>query len=72
MNVYINNKKLTVPESCSVKTVLETLTTNSESAPHPGACAIVVNQNFIPRSLYPVTLLKENDNIEFISPMQGG
>ncbi len=34
--------------------------------------AVVVNRNFIARSQYAATLLKNEDIIELISPMQGG
>jgi sulfur carrier protein len=34
--------------------------------------AVVINQQFIPRDRHASTVLKEGDNIELISPMQGG
>lgn len=35
-------------------------------------CAIALNRKFIPRAHYATTILKENDVIEIITPMQGG
>lgn len=36
------------------------------------ACAIAVNNHFIPMEKYQITLLKENDCVDVIVPMQGG
>ncbi|EKD70687.1 MAG: hypothetical protein ACD_46C00437G0006 [uncultured bacterium] len=38
----------------------------------PEQSAIVVNQHFIPKTNYANVLLRDNDTIELISPMQGG
>ena len=35
-------------------------------------CAIALNQHFIPRSEYANTVLKKNDQLELLTPMQGG
>jgi sulfur carrier protein len=34
--------------------------------------AVAINQHFIPRSDYAITELKSGDDIEILSPMQGG
>lgn len=37
-----------------------------------GNFAVAVNMEFIPRSLYGETLLREGDRVEIVLPMQGG
>ena len=34
--------------------------------------AIAINNKFIPKSLYPATILQEADQIDIIVPQQGG
>lgn len=34
--------------------------------------SVAINRNFIPRSQHHLTLLKNDDVIDIISPMQGG
>jgi sulfur carrier protein len=36
------------------------------------AFAVAINQNFVPRSDYAKTELKTGDQLEILSPMQGG
>lgn len=38
----------------------------------PKHFAVMVNDVFVPRSLYEKSLVKENDCLAFITPMQGG
>ncbi|GAA0207725.1 hypothetical protein GCM10009123_14030 [Kangiella japonica] len=37
-----------------------------------GNFAVAVNMEFVPRSLYAETVLKANDKLEIVEPMQGG
>lgn len=34
--------------------------------------AVAINQDFIPRSQHQSTLIKQDDAIEIVAPMQGG
>ena len=34
--------------------------------------AVAINENFIPKSNYASTEIKEGDNVELLTPMQGG
>ena len=34
--------------------------------------AIALNQNFVPKSEYPVTQLRHKDNLDIFIPIQGG
>ncbi len=36
------------------------------------AFAIAINKSFVPRSAYQAVTLKEGDQIELVSPVQGG
>lgn len=35
-------------------------------------CAVALNKQFIPRTEYEVTFLKEGDCVDVVSPMEGG
>lgn len=43
-----------------------------EQGYHQTYYAVAVNRRFIPRPLHKETMLKKGDEIEIISPMQGG
>lgn len=44
----------------------------AEFADESSAFAVAINQTFVPRSNYASTELKAGDDIEILSPMQGG
>jgi thiamine biosynthesis protein ThiS len=64
MNVFVCQEKKILPDSISLKEVLHDI-----KALH---CAVLVNSQFVPHSLHSSTYLKEGDQIELITPMQGG
>lgn len=39
---------------------------------HKQKFAIAINEQFIPKSAYADTILKDGDNVELLIPMQGG
>ena len=53
---------------------LQDLISNSDSFSHllTKKYAVVVNQNFIPKTDYSMTRLHENDQVEIFVPIQGG
>ena len=36
------------------------------------ACAVAVNETFIPKSCYAQTVLQDGDRVELLTPSQGG
>jgi sulfur carrier protein len=66
MNLLINGKQKKMKDGTSLLDVLELFNNSNEYF------AVAVNQEFIPRLEYSQHLLMENDNIEIVSPQQGG
>lgn len=66
MNIYINEKKLTLEKKISLAEILQ----------HEGlsdsCCAIALNRIFIPKVQHHQTYLQEGDCIDVVAPMQGG
>ncbi len=65
IRILINDETTTV----SVNNLEELV---KEINPEQGAFAVALNQEFVPRSEYNATPIQEGDNLEFLSPMQGG
>ena len=67
MQVKINGQQQTVDNNISVSNLLKLLNyTDSQSI------AVAINLEFIQRSNYASVLIKEQDDIEIVTPMQGG
>jgi sulfur carrier protein len=66
ITIYLNNQKHQINSNQSLQAFL--LARNHKELHF----AIVINNQFIPRTYYSTTLLDENDQIEIIVPMQGG
>ena len=65
MNILLNDKPMKA-NSPSLLELVKQHTTDEQ------ACAIAVNDEFVPRSEYHSTLLNDGDRIELLVPMQGG
>ncbi len=65
MQLIVNDETIEVPEKMSVTDFIQWFK-------QEGNFAIAVNMEFVPRSLYAETMLKEGDRIEIVLPMQGG
>ena len=65
MQLIVNDQTIEAPERMSVTDFIQWFKQD-------GNFAIAVNMEFIPRSLYSETMLKANDRIEIVLPMQGG
>lgn len=66
MNVSVNGQMQTIPEDMGIDQLLEYL------GYEPGAVAVAVNLEFVPRSDYSIRRLCESDQIEILSPISGG
>ena len=66
ISIQLNEQTLETSENISLAEFL------NQQNNMPTCFAIVINQQFIPKSLYQNTILKPSDQIELITPMQGG
>ncbi|MEN9277813.1 MAG: sulfur carrier protein ThiS [Thermostichus sp. DG_1_5_bins_95] len=65
MRVWINQEPHELPEGM---TLADAVATAAVNAPF----AVAVNQEFIPRSRYAETSLREGDRVEIVAPTVGG
>lgn len=68
IKIFVNGQEVNLPKDTTLITALSQAGFDVNKA----GCAIAVNCEFIPRSRYETTLLKENDVIEVLTAMQGG
>jgi sulfur carrier protein len=66
MKVVVNGNSIDVPEHLNVREILTYLGYEAPSL------AVAVNRNCIPRREFESTSILENDQIEILSPAQGG
>lgn len=65
MRLIVNDETLEVENGMSIADFIQWFK-------QEGNFAIAVNMEFVPRSLYAETILKEDDRVEIVLPMQGG
>ena len=65
MNLIINGKK----EKFATASLVEILNTRGYQGDY---FAVAVNRRCVPRSQYAATLVQEGDDLEILTPMQGG
>lgn len=66
IHIYINNQSVHLEKSCSLH---DFLMAQKYSDTH---FAVAINKTFIPKASYHSYLIQDGDNIETITPMQGG
>lgn len=66
MKITINGLPQEIPDSPSLQQLLKLQGVESEYI------AVAVNRKFVPRGTYEATYIHENDEVEILSPMQGG
>ena len=66
MEIRVNGETRTVPDGLTVAALLEA------SRVAPGTCAVACNLEFVPRSSYAQTVLRAGDDVEIVTPRQGG
>lgn len=66
MQIYFNEKPMQIAEKYSLAQLLM-----AQNLTHQGF-AVMINQQFVPRSAYDATFLQEQDRITIILPNQGG
>lgn len=65
IKILLNNEMVVIESDYSLDKLLSEKHYNN-------SFAIAINYNFIPRSEYKTTLLKDGDKVEVVAPMQGG
>jgi len=66
LTIYLNSKKLTFTTTITLDEILQN---NGYAAGH---FAIAINRQFIPRASYAARQLQDGDQIDIVTPMQGG
>ena len=66
LTLKLNNETITLASTLLLKDAL------NHWGYQDGPYAVAINQTFIPKSRYSMTVLNNNDHIEIVSPMQGG
>lgn len=66
MILLVNGEKKEIKEGANILDVMNTLENNSEFF------AVALNKNFIPKTQYTKVTLKENDQLEVVTPHPGG
>ncbi len=66
MILLINGEKREIKEGANILDVINSLENNSEFF------AVALNKNFIPKTQYAKVNLKENDQLEVVTPHPGG
>lgn len=66
MIVFVNSKKKTVPENCTITGLVQSLKLENKRI------AIEYNQSIIIKSQYDTIILKPNDKLEIIHAVGGG
>ncbi len=67
MEIVINQQPQTVPNSCQVRQVLQTVWPEL-----PSGIAIAVNNTIVPKTSWDTYLLQPNDHVTIIKATQGG
>lgn len=68
MQLMLNDETIQVENNVTINELVEWLKTNQEF--EQKSFAVAVNMEFVPRSIYAETVLKENDRVDIVLPMQ--
>ncbi len=68
MKIMVNDESLELSENADLCAVLAAAISPA-LAPF---CAVAVNRRFVARERYRQTILRENDVVDIVAPMQGG
>ena len=66
MEITVNSKIINIDNDTNTKELL------SSQGYQNKIIAIAINGKFVPKSSYETHIIKENDEIEIVAPMQGG
>ncbi|BBP45848.1 hypothetical protein THMIRHAS_12210 [Thiosulfatimonas sediminis] len=68
MKIILNGEARQLSEPCSLEMALQSCAPNVRNVPF----VVMLNKEFIPRSQYANSELKEGDELEIIGAIQGG
>ncbi|WP_309499404.1 sulfur carrier protein ThiS [Sulfurovum sp.] len=66
IEIIVNGKRKNIPAALNVKEVIKALNYTGEGF------ALALNGTFVALSTYESTIIKDNDSIEILAPVQGG
>jgi len=66
IEIIVNGTRTTIPNGLNVKEVVKALEYKSEGF------ALALNGTFVAISTYEKTMVRDNDSIEILAPVQGG
>ena len=66
IEIIVNGTRTTIPNGLNVKEVVKALEYKSEGF------ALALNGTFVAISTYEKTMVRDNDSIEILTPVQGG
>lgn len=66
IEIIVNGERKTIPTGLSVKEAIRVLEYKGEGF------ALALNGTFVALGAYEATIIQDNDNIEILSPVQGG
>ncbi|HFQ61227.1 MAG TPA: sulfur carrier protein ThiS [Epsilonproteobacteria bacterium] len=66
IEIIVNGKRTTIPKGLNVKEMIKVLEYSGEGF------ALALNGTFVALSTYATTMIKDNDSIEILAPVQGG
>jgi sulfur carrier protein len=66
MEIRVNGEPRQLPEGTTVARLVEL------AGPAAGPCAVALNLDFVPRAAYAQTVLHAGDQVEIVTPRQGG
>jgi sulfur carrier protein len=66
IEIIVNGKRTTIPRDLNVKEAIQALEYGGEGF------ALALNGTFVALSTYATTIIKDNDSIEILAPIQGG
>jgi len=66
IEIIVNGERQSIPNGLNVKEMIEALDHKGEGF------ALAINGTFVALSKYAITIIKDNDSIEILAPVQGG
>lgn len=66
IEIIVNGKRKNIPAALNIKEAIKALNYTGEGF------ALALNGTFVALSTYETTIIKDNDSIEILAPVQGG
>lgn len=71
VDILVNDDPTQLPQALPLSEFLAAWQTPSDDAPDP-VFAVALNGEFVPRTQYADTILKDGDALDIVSPVGGG